>query len=79
MVEKTFRFLVVVVPAGIAPSKGVQSWTMISGPVIKTVTASSAKEAAEQVGVPAGGTAHVTKLAHVAKFKRPLEADLVPV
>lgn len=43
---------------------------------VKTLEATSAQEAAEKAGVPAGWTAHVAQLAYVSKFTRPTEAKL---
>ena len=78
---KTYRFLVVVVQANPSPigvgSQGLTYTTMNTGPTFRaSIEATSAKEAADKVGVPAGATAYVAKLAHVTKFKRPQQADL---
>ena len=79
--KKTSRFLVVVVPGkqspvGNAMTTGATYTLAAPNTVRASVEAESAAAAAEKVGVPAGATAYVAKLAHVAKFKRPEQAKL---
>lgn len=75
MTPKTYRFLVAVVPVVPGPASGGVSYTFQQN-TVRVVTAESAKAAAEMVGVPGGAVAHVAKLAHVSKFKRPEKAEL---
>ncbi len=80
---KIQRYFVVVVPPTAKPNiqLGQQAQSQViynlkPSPVIKTVEATSAQEAAEKAGVPAGGVAHVCGVQYVSKFTRPEKAKL---
>lgn len=81
MAAKPTKYVVTVMPPR-KPSIGVtgamaSSYTIPDPPRVVTITATSAKKAAERANVLPGGTAHVTKESDVYTFKRPATAPLV--